>query len=57
MIPRRWSCLGVPLPGFLLPRGQTFETEAEGKFCFDVEITVPILGIIVAYIGTLEEVA
>lgn len=53
-IPRRWSCLGVPLPGFLLPKGKTFETEVNGKFCFDVEIVAPIIGLIVAYKGELE---
>ncbi|MEQ8823180.1 MAG: DUF4166 domain-containing protein [Filomicrobium sp.] len=54
LIPRRWSCLGIPLPGFLLPRGTTFEDEQDGNFCFNVEITAPIVGLIVAYKGTLK---
>ncbi|MGI9424963.1 MAG: DUF4166 domain-containing protein, partial [Hyphomicrobiaceae bacterium] len=53
LIPRRWSCLGIPLPGFLLPQGQSFETEQDGKFCFDVEIAAPLVGLIVAYKGIL----
>jgi hypothetical protein len=55
-VPRRWSCLGIPLPGFLLPSGQSFETERGGDFCFDVEIAVPFIGLIVAYRGTLKAV-
>jgi hypothetical protein len=54
LIPRRWSCLGVPLPKFLLPTGQSFESEQNGQFNFDVEISAPILGLIVAYKGALE---
>ncbi len=53
LIPRRWSFIGVPLPGFLLPRGQTYETERDGHFCFDVEIAAPLIGLIVAYKGEL----
>lgn len=54
LIPRRWRVLGIPLPGFLLPAGSSFETEEDGQFCFDVEISAPLVGLIVAYRGTLE---
>jgi Domain of unknown function (DUF4166)/Saccharopine dehydrogenase NADP binding domain len=54
LIPRRWSCLGIPLPKILLPSGKTFETEKDGQFCFDVEISAPIIGLIVAYKGKLK---
>lgn len=54
LIPRRWSCLGIPLPGVLLPTGQSYEAEIDGKFRFDVEITAPLIGLIVAYKGELE---
>lgn len=57
LIPRRWHVLGVPLPGFLLPTGVSFESEEEGRFCFDVEISLPFAGLVVAYRGTLEPVA
>ncbi|WP_315387302.1 DUF4166 domain-containing protein [uncultured Stenotrophomonas sp.] len=53
LVPRRWSCLGIPLPNALLPKGTTFETEVEGRFVFDVEIAAPIVGLIVAYRGAL----
>lgn len=54
LVPRRWSCLGVPLPRALLPVGTSFECEREGRFAFDVEIGAPLVGLIVAYRGTLE---
>ena len=54
LLPRRWSFLGIPMPGFLLPKGSSFETESEGWFCFDVEISVPFVGLIVAYKGRLK---
>jgi hypothetical protein len=54
LMPRRWSIFGVPLPKFLLPKGASFEAETDGRFCFDVEITLPIIGDIVSYQGWLE---
>ncbi len=53
LVPRRWSLLGVPMPRFLLPRGVSFETEVDGQFRFDVEISAPLIGLIVAYRGAL----
>ncbi|NSY47725.1 SDR family oxidoreductase [Agrobacterium tumefaciens] len=57
LIPRRWHVWGIPLPGFLLPRGVSFESEEEGLFCFDVGISLPFAGLVVAYKGTLEPAA
>lgn len=54
LIPRSWSLLGMPLPRSLMPSGQSFETEADGRFCFDVEISAPVVGLIAAYKGNLE---
>jgi hypothetical protein len=42
------------MPRFLLPTGSSFETEEENRFCFDVDIPAPLVGLIVAYRGTLE---
>lgn len=53
LIPRRWTLLGVPLPKLLLPKGNTFETERDGKFVFDVELALPVFGLIVSYKGSL----
>ncbi|WP_120499713.1 SDR family oxidoreductase [Roseovarius sp. EL26] len=54
LIPRHWSCLGLPLPRTLLPKGQTFETFDGDQFCFNVTIAAPLIGLIVAYKGTLQ---
>lgn len=53
LVPRRWSVLGVPMPAWLLPRGNSFETEIDGQFRFDVSIALPWLGVVVAYRGQL----
>ncbi len=54
LVPQNWTCFGVALPKWLLPRGDSFETEAGGLFTFDVSIAAPIVGLIVAYRGTLS---
>lgn len=55
-VPRAWSCFGIPLPKFLLPKGRSYETEEDGMFCFNVELAAPIIGLIVSYEGSLERV-
>lgn len=52
--PRNWSLARIPMPRLLLPRGKSFEMEQDGKFCFDIEISMPLIGTIMAYRGTLE---
>jgi hypothetical protein len=54
LIPRRWSLLGIPMPRCLLPTGTSFETQRDGHFWFDVTIAMPLVGLIVAYRGTLR---
>jgi Domain of unknown function (DUF4166) len=54
LIPRRWRLWGIPMPSLLLPTGSSFEAEEESRFCFDVDISAPLVGLIVAYRGTLE---
>lgn len=53
ILPQSWSLLGVPLPRRLRPNGMTFETEEDGRFRFHVEISAPILGLIISYDGAL----
>lgn len=53
LVPRRWSLLGLPMPRCLLPAGRSFETEREGYFCFDIEISLPMIGRVVTYKGRL----
>ena len=57
LTPRRWSLLGLPLPKFLLPQGDSFEEEIDGRFNFNVTIKAPFVGLIVAYKGWLEPVS
>ncbi len=48
--------LGVPLPRFLAPSVRTFESERDGRYRFEVEASLPLLGRIVRYVGWLEKV-
>lgn len=47
--------LGVPLPRFLAPSVFTFESERAGRYRFEVEASLPLLGRIVRYAGWLEK--
>ena len=53
LIVRRWSVLGIPLPVWLAPRGDSYEYAANGRFHFHVEIAHPFTGLIVGYQGWL----
>jgi hypothetical protein len=53
---RGWSFLGVPLPLWLGPSTETFEAEEDGRFTFDVEIRLPLIGRVVRYRGWLEPI-
>ena len=47
--------LGVPLPRFMSPSVFTFESERDGRYHFEVEASLPVLGRIVRYVGWLEQ--
>jgi hypothetical protein len=53
LIQRGWRVFGIPLPMALAPRGDTFESEDNGRFRFHVEIGFPWTGPIVRYRGWL----
>jgi hypothetical protein len=53
-IPRRWSIFGIPLPLWLAPRSNAYETEGDGRFRFHVDISHPWIGLIVRYRGWLR---
>lgn len=55
LVVRNWRCLGLPLPRFLAPFGNSFESAEDGRFNFSVEIAHPLLGLIVRYKGWLVE--
>lgn len=51
----RGQWLGIPLPRWLTPRSDTREfVDAEGRFRFDVDISLPMLGRVVRYEGWLR---
>ena len=54
VIPRRWTLFGLPLPRALMPRGDSYEAEQNGKFRFHVEIALPLIGPVVTYDGWLD---
>jgi hypothetical protein len=56
LVPRRWRLFGIPMPSALVPRGTSFEGEEDGQFSFDVSIDLPLIGLVVAYRGTLRTV-
>lgn len=53
LVLRRWSLFGIPLPSWLAPRSNSYETEQDGRFRFHVEISHPWTGLIVRYRGWL----
>jgi hypothetical protein len=57
LVLRRWSMGGVPLPLWLGPRIEAFESVEEGRFRFHVRISHPLTGLIVKYEGWLAPAA
>jgi hypothetical protein len=54
LVLRRWSAFGIPLPMWLCPRSNSYETTDSGRFRFHVTIGHPFTGLIVGYTGWLE---
>jgi hypothetical protein len=57
LIPRRWTAFGLPMPRWLMPGGDSFETVKDGRFRFHVEIRLPLAGLVVRYRGWLAPCA
>lgn len=53
LVIRGWSAFGVAMPLALAPRGNTFEHVENARFCFRVEIGLPLVGLVVSYRGFL----
>lgn len=50
-----WKLGSIPLPRFLAPRSQSLESvDAEGRFQFDVKLSIPVIGLLAHYRGWLE---
>ena len=54
LVPRSWRLFGIPMPRALLPYGDSYECERGGRFYFDVEVRLPMFGLVAAYRGSLE---
>lgn len=47
--------LGLPLPKWLLPESQSYEyVNSNEKVCFDISVSLPVVGFLVRYHGWLE---
>ncbi|UJR14287.1 hypothetical protein I4U23_001277 [Adineta vaga] len=57
LIVRKWNFLGIPLPFFLAPTGDSYEYENNGQFFFHVEIKHKFTGLIVRYHGWLKSIS
>ncbi len=53
LVLRGWSLFGIPLPLRLAPVGAAHERVEDGRFRFDVEIRLRLIGLIVRYQGWL----
>ena len=55
LLMRGMRCRGLPLPRALWPMIEATESEEEGRFCFDVQIGLPLVGWLVRYRGWLTD--
>jgi hypothetical protein len=53
LVLRRWSAFGLPLPMWLCPRSDSYESTEQGRFNFHVRISHPLTGLIIRYDGWL----
>jgi Domain of unknown function (DUF4166)/Saccharopine dehydrogenase NADP binding domain len=53
LVLRRWSIFGLPLPMWLCPRSESYESAEQGRFNFHVRISHPLTGLIIRYDGWL----
>jgi NAD(P)-dependent dehydrogenase (short-subunit alcohol dehydrogenase family) len=54
---RRWSVFGIPMPRALGPRIAAREWQEDGRFRFEVEVRMPLIGGVVHYAGWLTRSA
>ncbi len=56
IVPVSMTVIGIPLPAAFLPGGESYEYDVDGRFCFHVEIILPLVGLLVCYRGQLSRV-
>jgi NAD(P)-dependent dehydrogenase (short-subunit alcohol dehydrogenase family) len=54
MVMRRWSAFGISLPLAFAPKSPAREWQDGDDFCFDVPISLPLIGLVVHYNGKLR---
>ncbi len=54
---RRWDIFGVAMPRWALPEVVAFEHTARERFNFSVRVSLPLIGLVIAYRGWLKKVA
>ena len=54
LVMQRCSFLGIPLSRVLAPSGSYVEYEEKDRFCFDIEIRLPLTGFVIRYRGYLN---
>ena len=54
LVMRRWNFFGLPLPRSLMPSGDSYEYAKDNRFCFDVEVRLPLAGFVICYRGYLR---
>lgn len=55
MLMRTWRLGPLPLPAVWMPRSTTHEfQDAQGRYCFDVSIRLPLVGLLTRYRGWLD---
>ncbi len=53
---RRWSLFGLPLPLALAPKIVAREWEEDGRFRFEVDVAMPLIGRVIRYAGWLRPI-
>jgi hypothetical protein len=53
LVPRRWSLFGIPMLLALGPQAQAHESVKDDRFTFNVEIKLPLAGLLIRYRGWL----
>jgi Domain of unknown function (DUF4166) len=46
--------LGIPLPTSWFAKSTARESESNGRYCFDVRVSLPLLGLLIHYCGWLS---
>jgi hypothetical protein len=54
LVQRKGTAFGISMPRWMLPKGEVYEHDADGRFNFHVDVVLPIVGPVVGYRGWLR---